>query len=170
MPQRLLLPEHFTEGLHVLSVHAVQHHIQHFLHRAPGSWPRDVIVAQLCAASGSATVESGRAPLLVPALLRLPGFFFFTCRSCQILFVLPLQPLMQLLVALLLLLPLLSAFPSLVSRSRRCQSLSFGVLFIKIFFSDPISPVPEVFLLIIKRKIIIRCKKKKKKNTARLGK
>ncbi|TNN43745.1 hypothetical protein EYF80_046054 [Liparis tanakae] len=38
---------------------------------------------------------------------------------------------------------------------RRCQSLSFGMLFIKIFFPDAVRPVPEVFLVIVYRKKII---------------
>ena len=157
MPQRLLLPENFTKHRHVLSVHAVQHHIDHLLHRSSWSWPGDVVVAQLCAASRWAGVKSSSAAFLVPALLTQPSLFFFTRRSCQILFVLPLQPLMELSVALLFLLPLLFALPSFPPRGRRSQSLSFGVLFIEILSSDAISPVPEVCIIVINSKIIVGC-------------
>lgn len=157
MPQRLLLPENFTKHRHVLSVRTVQHHIHHLLHRSSWSWPGDVVVAQLCAASWWASVKSSSAPFLVPALLTQPSLFLFTCRSCQILFVLPLQPLMELFVALLFLLPLLFALPSFPPRRRRSQSLSFGMLFIEVLFSDAISPVPEVYIVVINSKVIVRC-------------
>lgn len=153
----MLLPERFTKRRQVLPVHAVQHYVQHLLHCPSRSWPGDVAVAELRAARRGATMKSGGTPLLVPALLSLPGLFLFTCSSCQILFMLPLQPLTQLLVALLLLLSLPFAFPSFRSRGRRRQSLSVGVLFIEIFFPDTISPVPKVFIVVIDRKIIVRC-------------
>lgn len=153
----MLLPERFTKRRQVLPVQTVQHYIQHLLHCASRSWPGDVAVAQLRAASRGATMKSGGTPLLVPALLCLPGLFLFTCSSCQILFMLPLQPLTQLLVALLFLLSLPFAFPSFRPRRRRRQSLSVGMLFIEILFSDTISPVPKVFIVVINRKIIVRC-------------
>lgn len=107
MPQRLLLPEHFTKHCHVLPVHAVQHHIQHLLHCTSRSWPGDVTVAQLFSTRRRASIKSGCTPFIVPALPPLPSLFLFTCCSCQILFMLPLQPLVQLLVAFLFLLSLL---------------------------------------------------------------
>lgn len=157
MPQCLLLPEHFTKHRHVLSVHTVQHHVHHLLHCASRSWPGDVTVAQLRARSRRASIKSGRTSLLVPALLTLPGLFLFTCCSCQILFMFPLQPLVQFFVALLFLLPLLFTLSPFPSRRRRCQSLGFGVLFIEILSSNAISPVSEVFIIVINRKKIIRC-------------
>lgn len=150
MPPRLLLQEHFPKHRHVLPVHAVQHHIQHLLYSASWSRPGDVAVAQLRAARRRAAVKSSCAPFVVAALLTLLSLFLFTCRPRQILFMLLLQLRKMLLVALTFLVRLL--FPFLPPRRRRRrQPLSFSVLFIEIFSSDAVSPVPEVLLVIVDR-------------------
>lgn len=156
MPQRLLLQERFTKHRQVFPVHAVQHHVHHLLHRAVWSGPGDVTVPQLRGTGRTSTTKSRRTPLLVPALLRPPQLFIFPRRSCQILFMLPLQLLKQVFVALLFLLSLLPA-TRFRSRERRRQPLSVCVLLVKILPSDAVGPVAIVFLFVVDRKKIVCC-------------
>lgn len=157
MPHRLLLPEHFTESREVFSVHAVQHNIQHLLDAAPWCWPGDVTVAQPGAACWGACMEGRSTALLIPALLRLPGLLLFPCSTFQILFVLLLQPL-----GVFYFVSLLFAFLFCPSRRMCCSSLSFCVLFMIVFSSDTICPIPKVFLIFIIIKKITCCEKSRK--------
>lgn len=155
----MLLPERSPKHRQILPVHAVQHDLQHLLHRAPWSRPGDVAVAQLFLTGRGAALKSGRAALLIPALPGPSGLFLLLHRSRQILLVLPLQPLKQLLVALLFPLSLLPNVPPF-QLARRREPLNFCVLFRKVLSPDTIGPVPKVFLVVVDRKIIVGCERK----------
>lgn len=165
VPQRLLLSKRFTKCRYVLSVHTVQHDLDHLLDRTSRSRPGDVTEAQLRAACRGTTLKGRRAPLIVLPLLATPSLLLFASCTSQIFLVLLLQPFVQFLAASLFFLHLSFTLASFPPRRWGRESLGLGVFFIIVFLPDAISPVPKVFLIIINRKKVISCET----NTAALS-
>lgn len=157
VPQRLLLSKRFAKRRYVLSVHTMQHDLDHLLDRTSRSRPGDVTEAQLRAACRGATLKGRRAPLIVLPLLATLSLLLFASCTSQIFFVLLLQPFVQLLAALLFFLHLSFTLASFPPRRWGRESLGLGVFFIIVFLPDAISPVPKVFLVIINGKKVISC-------------